>query len=79
MQAPEVDLAHSALLVVDMQNDSHAIAGHLVERLVPLVRRYQARGMPVVFTQHGHLPDDRGFLVRRWGPPGNGKRIPPSG
>ncbi|EPQ57009.1 Isochorismatase hydrolase, partial [Gloeophyllum trabeum ATCC 11539] len=66
------NLARSALIVIDMQNHFFSIAGHIVKRLIPLIELYRERNLPVIFTQHGHLPDDKGSLVRRWGPPGNG-------
>lgn len=72
-----LDLAHSALLVIDMQVHFERVAGHLVPRLLPLIELYHSKGLPVFFTQHGHLVDDNGTLVRRWGPPGKGTQ--PSG
>ncbi|OBZ78244.1 Nicotinamidase 2 [Grifola frondosa] len=66
----EADLPHSALLVIDMQIHFEDVAGHLVDRLLPLIALYHEMDLPVIFTQHGHLPNDRGTLVRRWGPPG---------
>ena len=65
-------LAKSALLVIDMQEHFNRVAGHLVPLLLPLIKLYHSKDLPVFFTQHGHLPDDRGTLVRKWGPPGKG-------
>ena len=67
-----VNLSRSALLVIDMQIHFEGIAGHLVPRLLPLIKLYHAKGLPVYFTQHGHETNDKGSLVRRWGPPGKG-------
>ncbi|KAJ3534579.1 hypothetical protein NM688_g7111 [Phlebia brevispora] len=67
-----ISLANSALLVIDMQEHFSSIAGHLVPRLLPLIQLYHQKGLPVYFTQQGHLPDDNCTLVRRWGPPGQG-------
>ena len=70
-----LSLLHSAVLVIDMQLHFEDIAGHLVPRLIPLIDAYHSKGLPVYFTQHGHLPDDKGTLVRRWGPPGKGSHV----
>ena len=49
-----VDLAHAALLIIDMQEHFRPIAAGVVTELNATIGAFRAAGLPVVFTQHGH-------------------------
>jgi ureidoacrylate peracid hydrolase len=65
-----VDLSHSAVLVIDMQNDFGAIGGmfdragidlSVIQKAVPPTQRVvaaaRANSMPVIYLKMAHLPD----------------------
>jgi nicotinamidase-related amidase len=70
----EVRPGTTALIVVDMQNDFVDPRGSLcvaaARATVPAIRRLQdlarAHGLPIVYTQDWHRPDDPEFAL--WGP-----------
>ncbi|MBC7222970.1 MAG: cysteine hydrolase [Anaerolineae bacterium] len=69
----QVDAAHAALIVVDMQNDFVDPQGALFvptsRETIPAIQRLLAKarqaGALVVFTQDWHAPDDPEFAI--WG------------
>lgn len=48
----------TALLIIDMQN----VFGHQMDAPLPNIKKlhayFQSRSWPVIFTQHGHTPDE---------------------
>jgi len=50
----EHPFAHSALLVIDMQEHFRSIGSHLVPELNATIKAFRAKQLPVIFTQHGH-------------------------
>ena len=58
-----------ALLVIDMQNYFDSIAREIKQNLLKIIEFCQAKGIPVVFTRHGHeyLASDGGLLAKWWG------------
>jgi nicotinamidase-related amidase len=66
-EAPAVDPATSALLVVDVQRYFHAMCQPILGAIREAVAGARARQVPIFFTQHGHSPDDHGMLHEWWG------------
>lgn len=66
---PPVDPASAALLVIDMQHYFAGLAAPILETVRPAVAACHERGVPVIFTQHGHADpeQDSGMLGRWWG------------
>ncbi|KAK9457989.1 Isochorismatase-like protein [Dipodascopsis uninucleata] len=70
-----VDLQDTALLVIDMQENFREVAGGLIHSLVPLIKHFKEKKLPVVFTQHGHVfSSDDSQLLRWWGKEGSIER-----
>ena len=73
----ELDLPHSALLVIDMQNYFIAPSGGaflpagnaIVPNIKKLIDAFREQNRPVIYTRHGHHPDrkDVGFMDWWWG------------
>lgn len=66
----------SVLLVIDMQTYFESMVSTALPNVLKLVSHFQSRGLPIVFTQHGHTdkeltPPYRNQLVRKWGPEGS--------
>ena len=66
-EAPAVDPAASALLVVDVQRYFEPMCRAILPAIEAAVAGARAQGAPVFFTQHGHAPDDQGMLHEWWG------------
>lgn len=66
-----VEAKSTALLIVDMQNDfvdpKGALYGEASAAIIPNIRslleRARDKGMPVVYTQDWHLPNDKEFRL----------------
>lgn len=69
-------MAHTALLIVDMQNHFRTgMADQIVDRLNSLAAACHRASIPVLYTQHGH-PDpakdeSESVLVAWWGAGGS--------
>jgi nicotinamidase-related amidase len=63
------DSAHTALLVIDMQEYFRGIAGPIIANLSILIEAVHTAGWPVFYTQHGHDDPsaDGGMLGQWWG------------
>ena len=62
-----LDLSSFALLVIDMQVHFPG-AAELLPKLIPLIQSFRSQNQPVIFTQHGHPPNDHDSpMYRRWG------------
>ena len=66
----------TALLIIDMQNFFHGMVKHAIPQIQELHEFFASHSLPVIFTQHGHPPEDfvppyRNQLVRKWGPDGS--------
>jgi nicotinamidase-related amidase len=61
-------LDHAALLVIDMQEYFRSIAEPVLPSVAALLGRLRERGVPVLFTQHGHdePAQDGGMLFEWW-------------
>jgi nicotinamidase-related amidase len=66
-EAPAVDPAASALLVVDVQRYFEPMCRAILPAIEASVAGARAQAVPVFFTQHGHAPDDHGMLHEWWG------------
>lgn len=66
--APPADPTTSALLVIDMQRYFADVGAPAVVAIRAAVEACRTRGVPVIFTQHGHAPDgsDAGMLGDWW-------------
>ena len=66
----------TALLVIDMQNAFAPMVTASLPNVTKLITHFQAHGLPIIFTQHGHTDDEltppfRNQLVRKWGADGS--------
>lgn len=63
------DHAHSALLVIDMQEKFRYLGAKLLPELNLTIASCKSEGIPVIFTQHGHryVEQDSGVLGQFWG------------
>ncbi len=60
-------LSKSCLLVIDMQNYFLGVASPILDNVKRLISFYREKGLPVVFTQHGHDdPEVDGGMLREW-------------
>jgi nicotinamidase-related amidase len=67
MRPSRPDLEHAALLVIDMQEYFRSIAEPMLPALAALVARLRDRGVPILFTQHGHDdPVQDGGMLHEW-------------
>jgi nicotinamidase-related amidase len=61
------DPTSAALLVIDMQEYFRPIAAPILPRLANTIRVLRRRGMPIIFTRHGHRDPERdGGMLRQW-------------
>ena len=65
----------TALLVIDMQNFFREMCTPSIPNILKLIDHCHTKGVPVVFTQHGHSKDELtppeyggSQLVKKWGP-----------
>lgn len=65
-EAPAADPKASALLVVDVQRYFEPMCRPILPALEEAVAGARAQGVSVIFTQHGHAPDDSGMLHEWW-------------
>jgi isochorismate hydrolase len=73
-QRPNLRVGSVALLVLDMQDyflepESHAFvpsAPAILPRIQALATAFEARGLPLFFTQHVNTPEDAGSMGRWW-------------
>ena len=66
-QAPLPSRAHAALLVVDMQAYFAGICEPILDTARIATEACRDRGIPVLFTQHGHAdPDADGGMLAEW-------------
>lgn len=67
--APRPDPTRSALLVIDLQEYFAELAGPVLDPVNQAAATCRARGLPVIFTQHGHADParDGGMLAEWWG------------
>jgi nicotinamidase-related amidase len=49
-----MDPRHAALLVIDMQNFFHQIIQPILKNLLKVIQSCRQKGLPIIFTQHGH-------------------------
>ncbi|KAL9073500.1 MAG: hypothetical protein Q9161_002921 [Pseudevernia consocians] len=66
----------TVLLVVDMQHVFLDMTTTALPNILKLCNHFQASGLPLIFTQHGHSKQDltppyKNQLVRKWGPKGS--------
>ncbi|CAD6580204.1 MAG: hypothetical protein ASARMPRED_009388 [Alectoria sarmentosa] len=66
----------TALLVVDMQHVFLDMTATALPHILNLCALFQSASRPLIFTQHGHSPEQltppyRNRLVRKWGPKGS--------
>ena len=66
----------TALLVVDMQHVFLDMTAPALSNILKLCAHFEASGLPLIFTQHGHSKEDlappyKNQLVRKWGPDGS--------
>jgi nicotinamidase-related amidase len=66
-EAPAAKPETSALLVVDVQRYFEPMCRAILPALRKAVAGARALGVTVLFTQHGHTPDDSGMLHQWWG------------
>jgi isochorismate hydrolase len=64
-----IEPSRAALLVIDMQNYFHRIVGPILKNTLRVIRACRERGVPIIFTQHGHRDpaSDGGILGTWWG------------
>ena len=67
--APPIPESHAALLVVDMQRYFATICAPITGAVRRAVDGARRRGVPVLFTRHGHAEPERdgGMLAEWWG------------
>lgn len=66
----------TALLVIDMQNFFIPMTAKALPNIKKLIKHFQSDSLPVIFTQHGHSPEELNGkkvnqLVRKWGASGS--------
>ncbi len=59
----------TALLVIDLQNYFSRIIQPVLENILRVIQSCRQRGIPILFTQHGHIhpESDGGELIDWWG------------
>jgi isochorismate hydrolase len=68
-RSADPDPARAALLLVDMQEFFRSMAEDIIPRLGELAAVCRVKGIPVLFTRHGHTDpaEDGGMLGAWWG------------
>ncbi|KAK5075302.1 hypothetical protein LTR64_001507 [Lithohypha guttulata] len=66
----------TALLIIDMQRYFESMTTTALPNIKRLITHFQHTSSPIIFTQHGHTPDElsgktSNQLVRKWGPNGS--------
>ena len=64
-----IDLKHSALLVIDLQNYFRQIVQPVLGDIQNVIQFCRQKNIPIIFTQHGHTDaaSDGGVLGEWWG------------
>jgi isochorismate hydrolase len=67
VRATRPDLDHATLLIIDMQEYFREIASSILGPLARLVESAHEKGLPVLYTQHGHRdPEVDGGMLFEW-------------
>ncbi|KAK5105339.1 hypothetical protein LTS08_001616 [Lithohypha guttulata] len=66
----------TALLIIDMQRYLESMTTTALPNIKRLINHFQHTSSLIIFTQHGHTPDElsgktSNQLVRKWGPNGS--------
>ena len=64
-----IDLKHTALFVIDMQNYFRRMVQPVLPNILEVIQSCRGRNIPIIFTQHGHTTQarDGGALGEWWG------------